>query len=100
MNRIVFESAGSLGGPHSPSAQLHIVVEDLGIGTLSPPMSGCCGASFLSEPLTYEDSMAFTPPHVPPKRGKQMCVSCGNLSWIDETITCPGCQSQVFEDVL
>jgi len=33
-------------------------------------------------------------------RRRQRCASCGCISWWDETIACPGCQSQVFEDVL
>ena len=36
---------------------------------------------------------------VEPIRRRQRCVSCGQMSWRDEVITCPGCQSQTFEDV-
>lgn len=36
---------------------------------------------------------------VEPIRRRQRCVSCGCLSWTNETIVCPGCQSQVFENI-
>lgn len=32
-------------------------------------------------------------------RRRQRCVSCGNISWVDDTIVCSGCQSQVFEEI-
>ena len=32
-------------------------------------------------------------------RRRQRCVSCGSLSWTNDTIICPGCQSQVFENI-
>ena len=82
----------SFPGVVSPSTKLHIV------NTVSNPTitgSSAAGVNYWKGIPLIEAAPAVV--HNP--RRKQRCVSCGQMSWVDETITCPGCQSQVFECV-
>lgn len=73
------------------------------------PVNASCYASFGSgQCFEFGGFVAADPLVLVPEGGvcrvesvhrRQRCISCGNMSWTDETITCPGCQSQVFEDV-
>ncbi len=96
MNRLVFEAAGSLGGlgRGSPGGQLHI---------------NTASHDSMSGGLPFADSVPIYPIELVPEGGicrvepirrRQRCTACGCISWWDDTITCPGCSSQVFEDAI
>ena len=92
------------------------VIKDVGIfirpGTVCPSgllhINSSSGASFGSGQC-FEFADEFVPGillipeggicRVEIIRRRQRCVSCGTLSWAGETIVCPGCQSQVFENI-
>ena len=83
-----------------PSIVLHIETKsNIDIDTVS-------GTSFSGGECPEFVSMPIYPIRLIPEGGvcrvetaRQRCVHCGQMSWVDEVITCPGCQSQVFECV-
>jgi len=103
MNEMRFYSGGQVGmvagdggslsfpGVISPSACLHIVntVSDAVLSS-SPKWSNI--AIIPPVGLALEDIRGTL-------RRKQQCAFCGQQSWMDEIITCPGCQAQVFEGI-
>jgi len=91
------------------------VIKDVGIGSRAALLHAehidvSSGASFgsgqcfdFADGFVPGDPLVLIPEggicRVEPIRRRQQCVSCGQMSWVDETITCPGCQSQVFENI-
>lgn len=91
---------GSIGIGSPRRTLLHVTDEIINVSSAASFGSGRC--------LEYADPMHIHPIRLIPEGGictvetirrRQRCVSCGSTSWTDETITCSGCQSQVFEGV-